>query len=214
MPERTGASGVNQARRIGRLRSSARDCSAGDVLGRASGSETSVYETEHSVDGSPHPHKGRANLAKARALRIAWGGFGRCVAPSNAHTDPEEPTWKAGSAVVLILLVGAGFAGGNLVLSQFLGPQQPDAREIGALRVRHAGGRRRARAAVGQVLPRGDDLPAVRHRGGVPLSLGAGAPRPALGRASSRSSSSSRCCSTGFVYIWRKGVLDWSRRDE
>ena len=39
-------------------------------------------------------------------------------------------------------------------------------------------------------------------------------PRPALGRASSRSSCSSRCCSRGFVYIWRKGVLDWSRRDE
>src|SRR4051794_23304111 len=48
--------------------------------------------------------------------------------------------------------------------------------------MRHAGGRRRAGAPSRQVLPRGDDLSALRHRGGVPLSVGDGAPRAAVGR--------------------------------
>src|SRR6516165_5410413 len=48
--------------------------------------------------------------------------------------------------------------------------------------MRHARRRRRARAAVGQVLPRGDDLPAVRHRGRLPLPLGDGAARSRLER--------------------------------
>src|SRR4029079_16420798 len=46
-------------------------------------------------------------------------------------------------------------------------PQQTHRREVGALRVRDAAGRRRARAPVGQVLPGRDDLPALRHRGRV-----------------------------------------------
>src|SRR5688572_24427568 len=38
--------------------------------------------------------------------------------------------------------------------------------------MRHAGGRRRPRAALGQVLSGRNDLPAVRHRDRLPLSLG------------------------------------------
>src|SRR5262245_50549871 len=41
--------------------------------------------------------------------------------------------------------------------------------------MRDAAGWRRARAAVGQVLPGGDDFPALRHRSCVSLSVGAGA---------------------------------------
>src|SRR3954454_5753978 len=43
-------------------------------------------------------------------------------------------------------------------------PEKTLARETGAVRVRYSGRRRRARATVGQVLPRGDDFSAVRHR--------------------------------------------------
>ena len=66
-------------------------------------------------------------------------------------------------------------------------PEQADAREDGALRVRHAGRRRRARAAVGQVLPGRDDLPALRHRSRVPLSLGDRVSRARAWSASGRS---------------------------
>src|SRR5262245_35999173 len=48
--------------------------------------------------------------------------------------------------------------------------------------MRDAAGRRRARAPVGEVLSRGDDLPAVRHRSGVPVSVGDGAARSRLER--------------------------------
>src|SRR5581483_2931171 len=51
-----------------------------------------------------------------------------------------------------------------------------------AVRVRHAAGRRRARPPVGEVLPRRDDLPAVRHRGRLSLSVGDGAARPRVER--------------------------------
>src|SRR5262249_8024068 len=55
------------------------------------------------------------------------------------------------------------------------GPQKADAGESGAVRVRHAAGWRRAGTPVRQVLSGRDDLPALRHRGGVSLSLGDGA---------------------------------------
>src|SRR5262249_5840447 len=45
-----------------------------------------------------------------------------------------------------------------------------------------AAGRRRPRAPVGEVLPRRDDLPALRHRGRLPLSVGDGAARSRVGR--------------------------------
>src|SRR5690348_3455501 len=46
--------------------------------------------------------------------------------------------------------------------------------------MRHAGRRRRARTPVRQVLSGGDGVPAVRHRGGVSLSMGRGAARAGL----------------------------------
>src|SRR5258708_2964157 len=61
-------------------------------------------------------------------------------------------------------------------------PTEAYARKISALRVRHASGWGRARATVGQVLSDRDDLPAVRHRSRVPLSLGHGAARSRLER--------------------------------
>src|SRR5262245_43986636 len=48
--------------------------------------------------------------------------------------------------------------------------------------MRYAAGRRRTRTAVGEVLSHRDDLPAVRHRGRVPLSLGHGTSRSRMGR--------------------------------
>src|SRR5262245_8059576 len=48
--------------------------------------------------------------------------------------------------------------------------------------MRDAAGRRRARAAPREVLPRRDDLPALRHRGGVPLSVRDGAARAPMVR--------------------------------
>src|SRR5471030_2060836 len=61
-------------------------------------------------------------------------------------------------------------------------PEQAVTGEVRALRMRHAGRRRRARAAVGQVLPRRDDLPAVRHRSGLPVSVGDGVAFARMGR--------------------------------
>src|SRR3954447_25787414 len=48
--------------------------------------------------------------------------------------------------------------------------------------MRHAGCRRRPRTPIGQVLSRRDDLPALRHRGRVPLSMGDGVARSRLER--------------------------------
>src|SRR5688500_2256843 len=48
--------------------------------------------------------------------------------------------------------------------------------------MRHAGRRQRPRASLGEVLPGGDDLPALRHRGRLPLSVGHVASRPGVGR--------------------------------
>src|SRR3989337_2455003 len=48
--------------------------------------------------------------------------------------------------------------------------------------MRHARRRRRARAAVDPLLSDCDDLPAVRHRSGIPLSMGARTADAWLGR--------------------------------
>src|SRR5437764_5719058 len=56
-------------------------------------------------------------------------------------------------------------------------------------------GRRRAGAPPRQVLPRGNDLPAVRHRGGVSLSLD---------RKSTRLNSSHRCISYAVFCLKKK----------
>ena len=128
------------------------------------------------------PAQGAAEPCQSPGARIAWGGFGRCVAPSNAHRIPGTPRGR------LVRPRSHPDRRRRLRCRQPLSvavprSQQAVGREIRALRVRHARGRRRPRAHVGQVLPRGDGLPAVRHRGRLPLSLGPGHPRPALGRA-------------------------------
>ena len=110
--------------------------------------------------------------------------------------------------ILIMIGLGAGFGAFNIVLSHLLGPQEADAREAGALRVRHAAGRRRARAPPGQVLPRGDDLPAVRHRGRVPLSVRDGAAATGLDRLH-QIVVFFAILLAGYVYVWRKGVLDW-----
>src|SRR3954462_13853345 len=67
-------------------------------------------------------------------------------------------------------------------------PEETLSREVGALRMRHARRWRRARTPVGQVLPGGDDLPAVRHRGRLPVSVGDGAARSGAERVRSGAS--------------------------
>ena len=115
--------------------------------------------------------------------------------------------------LVLILIVGGGFAAGNIFLSQFLGPSKPIGREIGALRVRHARGRRRPRAQsvkfylVAMIFLLFDIEVAFLYPWALALRdlrwVGFIADRVFFA-----------LLLTGFVYIWRKGVLDWSRRDE
>src|SRR5690349_22109425 len=51
--------------------------------------------------------------------------------------------------------------------------------------MRHAAGRRRARAAIGEVLPDCDDLPALRHRSRVSLSVGDDDARAVVARTDS-----------------------------
>ena len=55
--------------------------------------------------------------------------------------------------------------------------EKPHSGKACAVRMRHAGRRRRPRAAVGQVLPGRDDLPALRHRSGLSAPVGRRAPR-------------------------------------
>ena len=42
-------------------------------------------------------------------------------------------------SILLLMILGAAFGAGSIVLSTLLGAAQADAREAGALRVRHAG---------------------------------------------------------------------------
>src|SRR4029453_5439970 len=98
MPDRTGASGVNQARRISALRD------------------------YHSV--STMRAEAPVNLAKPQPVRIAWAGLGprTPAAPRVRNPGTHGEGWFG---LVLIILIGGGFAAGNIVLSQFLGPHNP-----------------------------------------------------------------------------------------
>ena len=97
--------------------------------------------------------------------------------------------------LVLILIVGGGFAAGNLFLSQFLGPSKPSAEksapyECGMPAVGDARERMSVKFyLVAMVFLLFDIEVAFLY----PWALAHA--RPPLGRARSRSSSSSRCCS-------------------
>ena len=117
-------------------------------------------------------------------------------------------------SILLMIALGAGFALISVLLSSVLGPSKPSPEKSAPYECGMPAGRRRARAPVGQVLPGGDDLPAVRHRGRVPLSVGDGAARSRVERASSRCVLFMALLLAGYVYVWRKGALDWGERKD
>ena len=84
--------------------------------------------------------------------------------------------------ILLLMVMAVGFGGVSVAAWQASRSQESLSRKIGALRVRHARGGRCARAAVDPVLPDRDDLPAVRHRSRISLSVGAGAASARMAR--------------------------------
>ena len=110
--------------------------------------------------------------------------------------------------ILIMIGLGAGFGAFNIVALASHRSEQADPREAGAVRMRHAAGRRCPRASSGQVLSGGDDFPALRHRGRVPLSVRHGA--AVLGWTGFvQILVFFAILLTGYVYVWRKGVLDW-----
>jgi NADH-quinone oxidoreductase subunit A len=115
--------------------------------------------------------------------------------------------------IVLILLLGAGFAGFNIVVSQFLGPRNPTPEkaapyECGMPAVGDARERQSVKfylvamvfllfdIEVAFLYPWALAVRELRWIGLVQIVV------------------FFALLLAGFVYIWRKGVLDWSRRDE
>ncbi len=115
--------------------------------------------------------------------------------------------------LVLIILVGGGFAAGNIVLSQFLGPSKPSAEksapyECGMPAVGDARERMSVKfylvamvfllfdIEVAFLYPWALAIRDLRWVGLIQIVV------------------FFALLLTGFVYIWRKGVLDWSRRDD
>jgi NADH-quinone oxidoreductase subunit A len=117
------------------------------------------------------------------------------------------------TGVVLILLMGAGFAVSQLVLSQFVGPSKPSAEksapyECGMPAVGDARERQSVKyylvamvfllfdIEVAFLYPWALAIRDLRWAGLIQIVV------------------FFALLLTGFVYIWRKGVLDWSRRDD
>jgi NADH-quinone oxidoreductase subunit A len=115
--------------------------------------------------------------------------------------------------VVLILLLGAGFAAGNIYLSQFLGPRKPTPEKMAPYECgMPAVGDARERFSVKFYLvamvfllfdievaflyPWALAVRDLRWVGLVQILV------------------FFALLLAGFIYIWRKGVLDWSRREE
>ncbi|HEY8549820.1 MAG TPA: NADH-quinone oxidoreductase subunit A [Vicinamibacterales bacterium] len=115
--------------------------------------------------------------------------------------------------VVLILLIGAGFAGGNIILSQFLGPKKPSPEkaapyECGMPAVGDARERQSVKFyLVAMVFLLFDIEVAFLYPWALALRdldwVGYFQIVVFLG-----------LLVAGFIYIWRKGVLDWSVREE
>ena len=111
--------------------------------------------------------------------------------------------------ILLLAVIGVGFGIVSVVLSRLLGPRNPTPEKLAAYECGMPPvGDARERQSVKFYLIC-DDLPAVRHRDRVPRIRGC-----------------SRCASwrwpgffqivvfflilvVGYIYIWRKGVLDW-----
>jgi NADH-quinone oxidoreductase subunit A len=115
--------------------------------------------------------------------------------------------------LVLILLMGGGVAAGNIVLSQFLGPSKPSPEksapyECGMPAVGDARERQSVKfylvamvfllfdIEVAFLYPWALAIRELRWVGLIQIVL------------------FFALLLAGFVYIWRKGVLDWSRRDD
>ena len=115
--------------------------------------------------------------------------------------------------VVLILLIGSGFAVSQLVLSQFVGPRKPSVEksapyECGMPAVGDARERQSVKyylvamvfllfdIEVAFLYPWALAIRDLRWLGLIQIVV------------------FFALLLTGFVYIWRKGVLDWSRRDD
>ena len=115
--------------------------------------------------------------------------------------------------LVLILLMGGGFAAGNIFLSQFLGPSKPSPEksapyECGMPAVGDARERQSVKfylvamvfllfdIEVAFLYPWALALRDLRWVGLIQIVV------------------FFALLLAGFVYIWRKGVLDWSRRDD
>jgi NADH-quinone oxidoreductase subunit A len=110
-------------------------------------------------------------------------------------------------------MIGAGFAGGNLILSQFVGPRKPSLEksapyECGMPAVGDARERQSVKyylvamvfllfdIEVAFLYPWSLAIRDLRWVGFVQIVV------------------FFALLLAGFVYIWRKGVLDWSQRDE
>ncbi len=115
--------------------------------------------------------------------------------------------------LVLILLIGGGFAVSQIVLSQFLGPSKPSPEksapyECGMPAVGDARERQSVKfylvamvfllfdIEVAFLYPWALAIRDLRWVGLIQIVV------------------FFALLLTGFVYIWRKGVLDWSRRDD
>jgi NADH-quinone oxidoreductase subunit A len=140
-------------------------------------------------------------------LRL-WGGA------SYTARDPKDTIHVEGwLPIVLILLLGVGFAGGNILLSQFLGPRKPTPEkaapyECGMPAVGDARERQSVKfylvamvfllfdIEVAFLYPWALAVRDLRWVGFVQILV------------------FFSLLLAGFVYIWRKGVLDWSKREE
>src|SRR6188472_1941591 len=115
--------------------------------------------------------------------------------------------------VLIMLGLGAGFAGGSILLSQFVGPRKPTPEksapyECGMPAVGDARERMSVKfylvamvfllfdIEVAFLYPWALAIRDLRWVGLIQIVV------------------FFALLLTGFVYIWRKGVLDWSRRDE
>src|SRR5687767_8669737 len=115
--------------------------------------------------------------------------------------------------ILIMIGLGAGFAGGNIFLSQFLGPRKPSPEksapyECGMPAVGDARERQSVKfylvamifllfdIEVAFLYPWAIAFRDLRWVGLIQIVV------------------FFALLLTGFVYIWRKGVLDWSRRDD
>jgi NADH-quinone oxidoreductase subunit A len=125
---------------------------------------------------------------------------------------PSKLPMQGWLSILIMIALGAGFALVSVLLSSVLGPKKPTPEKLAPYECGHAGGRRRPRAPVDQVLPGRDDLPALRHRGRVPVSW-AMALRDLGWNGFIQVLLFMALLLAGYIYVWRKGALDWGNEN-